>query len=308
MSKNRIGFRSAHPVSALLFFITAFTAGTVSTHPMLLGACFSLAAVSDILLQGKKARKLLFRTLLPLIVMISCFNGLYNHYGVTVLYRTAGGTRFTLEAILYGSVFAVRLACAILWLDLMAEILPSEKIIFLFGRFSPRLALVISMALRFLPLIRRQSAEIGAAQQGLGTTVSGNLLQRIRTAAHRLSILVSWTLERGIDTADSMRARGYGLKHRSFYNRFVFSPADAVIAVISVVAFVFYIIAAKGSAAIYNPVVAIPSPTAFGWISFLTLVTALLLPVASELAALKTFSRKSSRSPGAKEPVGMMGS
>ena len=308
MNNNRIGFRSAHPVSALLFFIMAFTAGTASTHPMLLAVCFVVAAATDIMLQGKKARRLLFRTLLPLIVMISCFNGLYNHYGVTVLFRTAGGTRFTLEAILYGLVFAVKLACAILWLDLMAEILPSEKVIFLFGRFSPRLALVISMTLRFLPLIRRQSAEINAAQQGLGATTSGNLFYRVKAAAHRLSILVSWTLERGIDTADSMRSRGYGLKHRSFYNRFVFSPADTVVTTVSIVAFTLYLLSAKSFKTIYNPVVTVPFPTVFGWISFVTLTAALLLPVMTELITRTSVSQRGRRSVPRKETAGMIGS
>ncbi len=301
MNKNRIGFRSAHPVSALCFFITAFTASSASTHPLFLIACFWIAAVTDVVLQGKKARKLLLRTLLPLLVLISCFNGLYNHYGVTLLFQMSNGNRFTLEALLYGLVFAVKLCSAILWLDLMAEILPSEKVIFLFGRISPRLALVVSMTLRFLPLIRRQSAQINAAQQGLGANAAGNWFYRIKAAAHRLSILVSWTLERGIDTADSMRSRGYGLKHRTFYNRFVFSPTDAVITAVSLLAFVLYILSAKGLAAIYNPVVTVPRPDALGWLAFSALVSALLLPVAAELTARITVSDKRSRFPSARQ-------
>ena len=291
MNQNRIGFRSAHPISALCFFIMAFTAGTASTHPLLLAAGFGIAAATDILLQGQKARRLLLRTLLPLILLISCFNGLYNHYGVTVLFHMSNGNSFTLEAILYGLVFAVKLCTAILWLDLMAEVLPSEKIIFLFGRLSPRLALVISMVLRFLPLIRRQSAEINTAQQGLGANTGGHIWYRLKAAAHRLSILISWTLERGIDTADSMRARGYGLKHRTFYNRFVFSPLAAAVTIISVSAFILYILSAKEFAATYNPVVAVPKPSVFGWISFVLLVAALLIPITTEAASKRTVAQ-----------------
>ena len=287
MSRNKLGFRSTHPVSALLFFITAVTVSTASTHPMVLAACFCCAISCDAALQGKKARRLL-RVLAPLTVMIACFNGLYNHYGVTVLFRMRSGNNFTLEALLYGLVFAVKLSSAILWFDLMAEILPSEKIIFLFSRLSPRLALVISMTLRFLPLIRRQSAQINAAQQGLGAGAAGSILYRMKTAAHRLSILVSWTLERGIDTADSMRARGYGLRRRSFYNRFVFSPADAVVAVLSLLSPIFYLLCAKDFSSVYNPVVSVPFPTAFGWASFIIMLATLLLPVAAELTARRT--------------------
>ena len=91
MTKNRLGFRSAHPVSALLFFVLAVTASTASTHPLTLGICFCSAAVCDIALQGKKAARLLTRVLLPMLALVSAFNGLYNHYGVTVLFRMRSG-------------------------------------------------------------------------------------------------------------------------------------------------------------------------------------------------------------------------
>ena len=284
MTKNRLGFRGAHPVSALLFFVLAVTASTASTHPVMLTICFCSAAACDIALQGKKAVRLLVRGLLPMLALISCFNGLYNHYGVTVLFRMRSGNNFTLEALLYGLVFAVKACSAILWLDLTAEALPSEKVIFLFGRFSPRLALVIAMALRFLPLIRRQASQINAAQKGLGAVTDDNLFRRLRVAAHRLSILISWTLERGVDTADSMRARGYGLKRRTQYNRFAFSPLDASLAAVCAAAFALYLAAVKGMTAVYNPVVTVPFPNALGWLSCAALTAALLLPLIAETA------------------------
>ena len=283
MTKNRLGFRSAHPFSALLFFILAVTASTASTHPLALGICFGSAAACDIALQGKKALRLLTRALLPMLALITCFNGLYNHYGVTVLFKMSSGNNFTLEALIYGLIFAIKACSAILWLDLTAEVMPSEKIIFLFGRFSPRLALVISMALRFLPLIRRQAAQINAAQKGLGAVTDGNLWRKLRAAAHRLSILISWTLERGVDTADSMRARGYGLKHRTQYDRFAFSPMDAAVAAVCAAAFALYLAAVKSMAAVYNPVVTVPFPNAVGWLSCITLAAALLYPVYADV-------------------------
>ena len=290
MSTNRTGFRSAHPASALLFFVFAFTVSMASTHPLLLAACFGSAAVCDTALQGRKALRLLLRVLLPMLALITAFNGFYNHYGVTVLFTMPGGNRFTLEALLYGLVFAVKACSAILWLDLMGEVMQSEKVIFLFGRFSPRLALVISMALRFLPLIRRQASVINGAQRGVGAGVTGNLFQKIRAAAHRLSILVSWTLERGVDTADSMRARGYGLRHRSFYNHFAFSPADAWLTAVTGVAFTLYLVTVKSLGAVYNPVVTVPAPTVLGWIAYGALLAALLWPALSELLSLRRFS------------------
>ena len=293
--KHSVGFRSAHPAAALLFFAFAFTVSMASTHPLELGICFLCAAVCDLSLQMKKARRLLLGVLLPMILLISAFNGFYNHYGVTVLFVMKNGNNFTLEALIYGLVFAVRAAGAVLWLDAAGVVLQSDKIIFLFGRLSPRLALVISMALRFLPLIRKQAGEIRNAQTALGNVETGNLFRRARAGAHRLSILISWTLERGIDTADSMRARGYGLRRRTFFNRFAFSPADLALTLGTLTALALYLLTLKPMTSIYNPIVWIASPGLLGWIAVGALTAAMLLPAGAEFAAAGKFRKTRGR-------------
>ena len=39
--------------------------------------------------------------------------------------------------------------------------------------------------------------------------------------------MISWSLENALDTSDSMKGRGYGLKGRSAYSRFRFTRDDA---------------------------------------------------------------------------------
>ena len=276
--RDSLGARGLHPAPALLFFVFALIASTVSTHPLPLGAAFFSAVAADLTLQQKKAARLLFRALLPMIALITAFNGFYNHYGVTVLFTLGGGNRFTLEALVYGFIFAVRAASAVLWLDCLGEVLTADKVIWLFSRFSPRLALVISMVLRFLPLIRGQSEKIRAAELAFGCE-EGSLPQKLRLAAHRLSILISWTLERGVDTADSMRARGYGLKGRKFYSRFSFSPVDTAVTAVTAAALALYLIAASDMQALYNPVISVDAPGPLGVAAFLLLCACLLSPV-----------------------------
>ena len=47
----------------------------------------------------------------------------------------------------------------------------------------------------------------------MGRDVSeGSLFARIRHGLNMLSILVTWALENAIETSDSMRSRGYGLR------------------------------------------------------------------------------------------------
>ncbi|MEG2680034.1 MAG: energy-coupling factor transporter transmembrane component T, partial [Oscillospiraceae bacterium] len=77
----------------------------------------------------------------------------------------------------------------------------------------------LSMALRFVPKFREQAKVVSNAQRCVGRDVSnGALIQRARHGVRMLSILVTWALENAIETADSMKSRGYGLPGRTAYS------------------------------------------------------------------------------------------
>jgi len=274
-----------------VFFIFSFVLCLTATNPYILFIGSVSGAVYDLKLQRKKATAYIFKFILPLILLITVFNGLFSHYGVTVLFVIPNGNNFTLEALIYGFVSGIRIAGMLLWLDCFNEIITSEKIIFIFGRFSPRLALITSMVLRFIPLIRDQSAEIANAEKGIGNgSKDSGFIGRLRSASRRLSILVSWTLERGIDTSDSMRARGYGLHGRTSYNAYVFSVRDALITAISFAAFVLTFVSSQKLSASYNPIIAIPSPDAVSVILIIFFASVLLMPLMIDLWEEKRWS------------------
>lgn len=282
-----IGFKSVHPVGALAFFVFAFAFCLISSNPFSLGVCVVCGAIYDLTLQKRKTLSYIFKFLLPMTALVTVFNGLFSHYGVTVLFVMNNGNNFTLESLVYGFVIGVRLSGMLLWLDCFNEVLTSEKIIFLFGRLSPRLALVISMVLRFIPLIRTQSAEISRAQKGIGISEGKNFFSKVKSASRRLSILVSWTLEKGVDTSDSMRARGYGLRGRTVFNRYNFSVSDAVITGLSAVALAVSIVFHKKLSAVYNPIIDIPMPDVVSLSAFVLFTAVLLMPVIIDIKKKK---------------------
>lgn len=292
----KIGFKALHPVTNLIFFIFTFVFCLTATNPLSLIICFICGAVYDFKLQRKKTAAYILKFILPLVILVTLFNGLFSHYGVTVLFVMHNGNNFTLEALVYGFVSAVRIAGMLLWLDCFNEIITSDKIIFLFGRFSPRLALIISMVLRFIPLIRTQSNEIAKAEKGIGNSGEKmNFIGKMRSASRRLSILVSWTLEKGIDTSDSMRARGYGLKGRTSYNNYVFSLKDAAMIVISVAALILTFVSDEKLSASYNPIIDIPVPDAVSVVVIIFFASVLLMPVISDLREEKKWSISKSK-------------
>ena len=106
----------------------------------------------------------------------------------------------------------------------------SDKFIYLFGRVAPALSLVLSMTLRFVPQFRAQLHTISEAQRTLGRDVSsGSVLTRLRIALRTFSILITWSLETAIETADSMKSRGYGLPGRTAFSLYRFSRRDRLL-------------------------------------------------------------------------------
>ena len=103
------------------------------------------------------------------------------------------------------------------WFRCFSQIMTSDKLLYIFGRLSPRIALVLSMALRYVPRLSAQAEKINDAQKTLGLYREDNVIDGVRGGMRVFSILVTWALENGITTADSMAARGYGAGRRSFY-------------------------------------------------------------------------------------------
>ena len=103
----------------------------------------------------------------------------------------------------------------------------SDKFIYLFGRIIPGLSLILSMVLRFVPRYTAQIKVISNAQKCVGRDVTqGNVIAKARNGIKILSIMTTWALENAIETADSMRARGYGLPKRTSFSIFRFDNRD----------------------------------------------------------------------------------
>ena len=133
----------------------------------------------------------------------------------------------TLESIIYGLVAAVMLAAVMMWFSCYTEVITSDKFVYLFGRVIPGLSLVLSMALRFVPKFKEQIGIVTEAQRCIGRDVSqGSLFRRTSIAVTILSIMVTWSLENAIETADSMKSRGYGLPGRTAFSIYSFDGRD----------------------------------------------------------------------------------
>lgn len=222
-----VGFSQKHPLVNFIFFAFVLLCAMFLSHPAIQLTGFVLSAMCAFVFVGGKtfAKRLLL--LLPLLLFTTLLNPLLSHQGNTILFFFPSGKACTLEALLFGVFAGIRMGAVLLWFVCWNAVMTSEKLVFLFGRWLPSLSLTISMGLRFVPRLLQRFREVSDAQKSLNPHSKG-----IRHAGRVLSAVVSWALENALDTADSMKSRGYGLPNRSSFSVFRFSVRDAILFVL----------------------------------------------------------------------------
>ena len=228
--KNADTFSGFHPAVNFIFFALVLVFSMCFMHPVCLLISLVSSAVYAIRLNGEKAVRLSLRFFLPMLLLAAILNPAFNHQGVTILTYLPSGNPLTLESILYGLAAAVMLVSVMEWFVCYTAVMTSDKFVYLFGRIIPALSLVLSMALRFVPKFSAQLKTVREAQRCVGRdTGNGTAIQRLRHGVTVFSVLVTWALENAIETADSMRSRGYGLPGRSAFSIYRFDSRDRAV-------------------------------------------------------------------------------
>ena len=229
MKEYQNHFMQFHPGITFIYFVTAVIFTVTFTHPAFLTVSAIMCSLYLILLFGIKifSKNLLYSA--PMVLFIIIINPLFNHRGITpILY--INDQPITLEAVLYGLFTGLLIICLLFWFKNMGSVIDSYRFLYLFGRFIPTIALMTTMTIRFIPYFRRKLEEIQRTWHTLGvSTQSGKIKYRLNSGIKIMSVLVSVSLENSIDTADSMRARGYNLKKKTHYHTYRFMVKDTLL-------------------------------------------------------------------------------
>ena len=220
-------FSKYHPLVNFLYFALVIGFSMALNHPLAQGISLVCAIIYAVQTEGKRAVVFTLKWCLPVMLLTAFVNPAFSHEGVTVLLYFPTGNPLTLESILYGLSAGVMIASVMLWFLNFNRVITSDKFIYLFGRIIPAMSLVLSMTLRFIPKFKAQLASVVDAQKSIGRDASeGSLWHRTKIAVTVLSVMVTWALENAIETADSMRSRGYGLPGRTAFSIYRFDDRD----------------------------------------------------------------------------------
>ena len=220
-------FSKYHPLVNFFYFTLVIGFSMALNHPLAQGISLICAIVYAVQTEGRKAVLFTLKWCLPMVLLTAFINPAFSHEGRTILLYFPSGNPLTLESILYGISSGVLIATVMLWFLNFNRVITSDKFIYLFGRIIPAMSLVLSMTLRFIPKFKAQLQLVTEAQKSIGRDISeGSIWHRTKIAITVMSIMVTWALENAIETADSMKSRGYGLKGRTAFSIYRFDDRD----------------------------------------------------------------------------------
>ena len=221
-----MGFEACHPAVNFIFFASVLWGSVYFQHPVFLAIAWLCAFSYSVRRAGRKA--VIFNLcLLPLIVVFALYYSAYHHFGVTVLRKNFIDNNMTLESLIYGLVIGLRFATVCMWLEALFSVVSSDKVIYLFGKVSPRLSLFLTILLRFLPRLFREAGRINLARKAIGRgTGQGNLLRRFCNCLGIFSMLITWMISALALESDSMRSRGSLLRGRTAFSIYRFDNRD----------------------------------------------------------------------------------
>ncbi|MCQ2554221.1 MAG: energy-coupling factor transporter transmembrane protein EcfT [Clostridia bacterium] len=169
--------------------------------------------------------------LIPLFLLIVFLNPLLNHYGTHELFMLFGKP-YTLEALLFGVNTGFMFMSIMIWFMSMNAVMTTDKLTYILGNFIPSISLMLSMIIRFIPSMRKKGMEINNARMAIGKGVrNSSRKEGIANGMETLKSLTANSLEKGIVTADSMRARGYGSSKRTSFRIYRFKRKDIILGI-----------------------------------------------------------------------------
>ena len=265
-------FKNLHPITLICYFLSILTISMFSFNPVfvisgLFGAILYLFMINN------KASVKTFVGYLFLFIIIAITNPLFSHNGATPLFFI-NDSRITLEALLYGVFLSTMIIEVMLWFRCFNLTFDNEKLMYFFGKTFPKLGLIISMALHYIPNLISEYKSILSVQKTFGGK------KGIGIYIKSFSAVITQSLENSIEKSNSMSARGYGKAKRTYYSNFKFTKYDLLYLVITVVLFIMSVTSIILNTAYFNfyPTIEMNSITMTSALSYIAFLLLSLLP------------------------------
>jgi len=279
-----------HPVAVVLWVIGIILCSIVIQDPLLLLVVFF--SMIPFVLIGKIMRSWwsFIRLALWLSLLIIGINIVINPQGSTLLFSVSnvpliGQFQVTVESLLFAMMMSLRLLCMISAFALLSLLVNPDILlqIALKLRFPLKTVLTTSIALRFIPVLFQDVNTLQDSIQTRGFSLHPKgLLKKIRQRSVLLMPLLSTTLDRSIQTAEAMEARGFGSTNKiRFYHTIPITVMDGcfIIGALAFIGFIMWLWISSVVSFSFYPTVSVLSFTPVYTLVILGMMFFLLFPV-----------------------------
>ncbi|MDR2486890.1 MAG: energy-coupling factor transporter transmembrane protein EcfT [Clostridiales Family XIII bacterium] len=280
-----------HPAAIFLYIACAIVSAMVTFSPTHVAIAVFCSCLCSLYMNGAKKFLRGLRLLALLFTVVVVATPLTNHRGATPLFLLPFGP-VTLEALAFGLSMGGMLLSVFVWFQCYQKLITNDKFLFLFGHVAPTSAMVVSMIIKFIPVTGQKLRGIMEAQRALGTSSRGReqedvgwlgrRLAALRNGVRLTGILMSRCLEDSIETAEAMRAKGYGTRRRTVFGAPRFRLRDGISIAVVAVLFAFHIAMVMRAAATttFFPFLILGEPQPVVWAAY---AVQLLWPLLIEL-------------------------
>ncbi len=236
---------AARPAVAAAFCLTLGACAFILVHPVVVGALALIVLACGAACGVGRELARVARWTIPLTLLIVIVNAVVVRDGLTVLWRfgdvpVLGQVDITLEAIVYGLAFGLRLLVVAMAFALLTAAVDPDALLRGMRRLSVRSALAATLSTRLVPVLARDAKRMALAQRC-----------RAGAAPSRVAVMRALTtgaLDRALDLAATLDLRGYAQARRPPRAAVPWSRHDIAFAVSSVALLALSIAAAAGGA------------------------------------------------------------
>ncbi|MBQ9057954.1 MAG: hypothetical protein IJ125_02090 [Atopobiaceae bacterium] len=231
---THVAFETFHPSLAAVYVAGVLALTMFAIHPIITTLSLISAVLCSVVCRGSAATFRDMRWQLPLALIVAVANPFFSASGSTLLFKL-GLLAVYQESLFFGACMGAMLVATLMWLAVAGVMLPTERLLTLFGGVLPTLGLMISMVARLVPQLVKRGQEFRAVHaantghEALATTSTAEtnsgcaspdahadnptpkttLRERVAYGARMSGVLMAWSMADSLDSADAMRARGW---------------------------------------------------------------------------------------------------
>ncbi|MDR3290645.1 MAG: energy-coupling factor transporter transmembrane protein EcfT [Methanobrevibacter sp.] len=218
-----------HPIVYIIYYLILMLFAFIFINPYYM-LTFFICIFVLISLQGIK--KEFISTIKGFIMMgcvIAIINPLTSRQGLTRIYLW-NDFFITYESVIYGIIMALSLILVLLVFTSFNKSISYQDMLYVFSKKFPTIAMIMIMALRFIPLFSYRIEEINKLNnfENKNMTKKG-FVNKVKNVANVMTIMISWAFEESMITAKSMKARGYNTSKRTSYLYYKINLNDKIL-------------------------------------------------------------------------------